>query len=144
MNQTEKDVFINQLNKLICDFSKKKEWYYNKHILYSWAITIANACTSFAIGISFIEELAFVCKIAALVLSSILIVLNGAYNFLNYKNAYTQRTQTLILLMSLRRRFAIHESNMTKEDLELYSEKLEAIMRDDMNLWHHNLPKDKN
>ena len=92
---------------------------------------------------SFLDNIAVYSKIFALIFSSALLVLNGAYNVLNYKNAHIQRTHTLVRLMSLRRKFIIHEANMSIEELEFYLEQLESIMRDDIALWHDNLPKDK-
>lgn len=84
--QTQKDLFEKELNKLIEDFSRKKKDYFSKYIKLSWSIVVVNACVSFSLGISFIEKIAIQFKIIALFFSSVLLILNGAMSFLNYKN----------------------------------------------------------
>lgn len=143
--QIKKDLFEKELNKLIEDFSKKKKDYFLKHIKLSWASVIVNACVSFSLGISFIEKVAIPFKVIALFFSSVLLIINGAMSFLNYKNMYEQRTKTLVRLLSLRREYKILIGDeMKKEDLqELYS-KLDAIMQDDLSQWIENVPKEEN
>lgn len=143
--QIKKDLFEKELNKLIEDFSQKKKYYFSKYIKLSWAIVIVNACVSFSLGISFIEKIAIQFKVIALLFSSILLILNGAINFLNYKNMYEQRTKTLVRLLSLRREYRILIGNeMRKEDLEELYKKLETIMQDDLSQWLDNIPKEDN
>lgn len=143
--QIKKDLFEKELNKLIEDFSQKKKYYFSKYIKLSWAIVIVNACVSFSLGISFIEKIAIQFKVIALLFSSILLILNGAINFLNYKSMYEQRTKTLVRLLSLRREYRILIGNeMRKEDLEELYKKLETIMQDDLSQWLDNIPKEDN
>lgn len=143
--QIKKDLFEKELNKLIEDFSKKKKEYFFKHIKLSWASVIVNACVSFSLGISFIEKVAIPFKVIALFFSSILLIINGAMSFLNYRNMYEQRTKTLVRLLSLRRKSKILIGDeMKKEELqELYSN-LETIMQDDLSQWIENVPKEDN
>lgn len=143
--QIQKDLFEQELNKLIDDFSRKKKDYFSKHIKLSWAIVIMNACVSFSLGISFIEKIAIHFKVIALFFSSVLLILNGAMSFLNYKNMYEQRTKTLIRLLSLRREYRIVIGNeMSKEDLNELYKKLEVIMQDDLSQWLDNIPREDN
>ncbi len=143
--QIKKDLFEKELNKLIGDFSQKKKHYYSKYIKLSWTIVIVNACVSFSLGISFIEKIAIQFKVIALIFSSVLLILNGAMNFLNYKNMYEQRTKTLVRLLSLRREYRILIGNeMRKEDLQELYRKLEAIMQDDLAQWLDDIPKEDN
>ncbi len=143
--QIKKDLFEKELNKLIEDFSQKKKDYYSKYIKLSWTIVIVNACVSFSLGISFIEKIAIQFKVIALIFSSVLLILNGAMNFLNYKNMYEQRTKTLVRLLSLRREYRILIGNeMRKEDLQELYRKLEAIMQDDLSQWLDDIPKEDN
>lgn len=143
--QIKKDLFEKELNKLIEDFSQKKKDYFLKYIKLSWAIVIMNACVSFSLGISFIEKIAIQFKVIALLFSSILLILNGAMGFLNYKNMYEQRTKTLVRLLSLRREYRIlMGSEIRKEDLQKLYKKLEVIMQDDLFQWLDNIPKENN
>lgn len=143
--QRKKDLFEKELNKLIKDFSQKKKDYFSKYIKLSWAIVIMNACISFSLGISFVEEIAIYFKVIALFFSSVLLILNGAMSFLNYKNMYEQRTKTLIRLLSLRREYRIVIGNeMSKEDLHELYKKLEVIMQDDLSQWLDDIPKEDN
>ncbi len=143
--QRKKDLFEKELNKLIEDFSQKKKDYFSKYIKLSWAIVIMNACISFSLGISFVEEIAIYFKVIALFFSSVLLILNGAMSFLNYKNMYEQRTKTLIRLLSLRREYRIVIGNeMSKEDLHELYKKLEVIMQDDLSQWLDDIPKEDN
>ena len=136
-------IFSDQLNELIRDFSKKKKRFYNGNIRLSWAIAIVNACVSFFLGLSFIDSIEIATKIVALFLSSVLLILNTAYSFLNYKNAYIQRTKTLIQLLSLRRQFQLKENNLSEKDVEEFSDKLEKIMQEDLDLWEESQPKEE-
>lgn len=143
--QTQKDLFEKELNKLIEDFSRKKKDYFSKYIKLSWSIVVVNACVSFSLGISFIEKIAIQFKIIALFFSSVLLILNGAMSFLNYKNMYEQRTKTLVRLLSLRREYRLLiGSEMGKENLQELYKKLEAIMQDDLSQWIDNIPKEDN
>lgn len=143
--QRKKEIFEKELNKLIEDFSQKKKDYFSKYIKLSWVIVIMNACISFSLGISFIEEIAICFKVIALFFSSVLLILNGAMSFLNYKNMYEQRTKTLIRLLSLRREYRIVTGNeMSKEDLHELYKKLEVIMQDDLSQWLDDIPKEDN
>lgn len=143
--KNKKDLFEKELNKLIEDFSRKKKNYFTKYIKLSWAIVIVNACVSFSLGISFIEKIAIQFKVIALLFSSVLLILNGAMSFLNYKNMYEQRTKTLVRLLSLRREYRILIGNeMNKEDLQELYRKLEVIMQDDLSQWLDNIPKEDN
>lgn len=140
--QKKVEEFEKDLNKLIKDFSNKKKKYYSNYIKLSWAIVIINACTSFSLGISFIEELAITFKVVALIFSSILLVLNGAMGFMNYKKLYEQRTKTLVRLLSLRRELKLLKSGtLTYELLQKIYNKLEDIMQEDLSEWIDNLPK---
>jgi hypothetical protein len=140
--QIKQDLFEKELNKLIEDFSQKKKDYYSKYVRLSWAVVIVNACVSFSLGISFIEKIAIQFKVIALIFSSVLLILNGAMNFLNYKNMYEQRTKTLVRLLSLRREYRILIGNeMRKENLQELYRKLEAIMQDDLSQWLDDIPK---
>lgn len=142
--QEKKDLFEKELNKLISSFSNKKKDYYSKYIKLSWAVVIVNACVSFSLGISFIEKIAVQLKIIALIFNSILLVLNGAMGFLNYKNMYEQRTKTLVRLLSLRREYKILlENEVEKADLQRLYNKLEDIMQDDLSQWLDNIPKEE-
>ena len=142
--QTKKESFEKELNKLIEDFSQKKKIYYSKYIKLSWAVVVVNACVSFSLGISFIEKIAVQFKMLALLFSSVLLILNGAMNFLNYKNRYEQRTKTLVRLLSLRREYRMRIEGMQKQDLQELIRKLEVIMQDDLSEWTDNMPKDDN
>ena len=130
------------INKLITDFSCKKEKYYTDYIKLSWAIAISSACVSFFLGISFVDGLTIPFRVLALLFSSVLLVLNGAMGFLNYKNLYEQRTKTLVRLLSLRRELRLVKCGELTYDLlkEIY-DKLENIMQEDLSEWIENVPK---
>lgn len=141
----KKELYEKELDKLIDDFSTKKKEYFSKHIKLCWAVVIANACVSFSLGISFVEKIAVQFKVIALFFSSILLVLNGAMAFLNYKNMYEQRTKTLVRLLALRREYRLFvENDVTEEKIIKMYDKLENIMQDDLSQWIENIPKDKN
>lgn len=137
------DLYEKELDKLISDFSAKKKTYFAKYIKLSWSIAVVNACVSFSLGISFIEKVAVQFKVVALFFSSVLLVLNGAMGFLNYKNMYEQRTKTLVRLLALRRETRLSVvQEMTEDDLKKLCSKLETIMQDDLSQWLDNIPKD--
>lgn len=141
--KTKQELYERELNKLINDFSVKKKDYFSRYIKLCWAIVIANACVSFSLGISFIEKIAIQFKVVALVFSSILLMLNGAMGFLNYKNMYEQRTKTLVRLLALRREYMLFVRNdVTEEKIVNMYEKLENIMQDDLSQWIENIPKE--
>ena len=141
----KKDLFEKELNKLISDFSKKKKAYLAKYKKLCWAIVISNACVSFSLGISFIENIAIQFKVIALFFSSLLLILNGAMSFLNYKNTYEQRTKTLVRLLSLRRESKLIIGNdLNESSLKKLADKLELIMQDDLTQWTENIPQDEN
>lgn len=143
--KSKKEIFEAELNKLIRDFSAKRNHYLSRHIHFSWAIVVINALISFSLGLSFIEELETHFKVISLFFSSVLIVLNGAAGFLNYKNMYGQRTRTLVRLLALRREYQLFVKERSEEGAfkELY-EKFETIMQDDLSQWLENLPKGDN
>lgn len=138
----KRKIFSSQLNGLITDFSTKKKRYYSRNLRLLWTIAIVNACVSFSLGLSFIDSIETPTKIVSLLLSSVLLVLNSAYNFLNYKNAYMQRTRTLISLLSLRREYELLENDLSEGKIEEFSAKLNKIMREDLDLWEETQPKD--
>lgn len=142
--ELEKEAFEKELGKLIDDFSNKRNKYRHKHNQLCWVNVALNATLSFSVGISFIEEIALLFKVIALLLSSALLVVNGAMNFLNYKNMYEQRTKTLVELYALRReyRFSVKYSDIRK-DFETIKNKLQSIMREDLEEWIGNVPKEK-
>lgn len=143
--QKKKDLFEQEVNKLIEDFSRKKKEYFTKYKKLCWAIVISNACVSFSLGISFIEKIAIQFKVIALFFSSVLLILNGAMGFLNYKNTYEQRTKTLVRLLALRREYRLIMGNdVTEDNLKRLSDKLEIIMQDDLTQWIENMPQDDN
>ncbi len=140
----EKEIFEKELDKLIDDFSNKRKIYHKKYINLCWITVIMNAALSFSVGISFIEEITLLFKIVALVLSSALLVANGAMSFLNYKNLYEQRTRTLVELLALRReyKFSVKFSDIRK-DFEIINSKLQIIMQEDLTVWIENIPKER-
>lgn len=140
----EKEIFEKELDKLIDDFSNKRKIYHKKYINLCWITVIINAALSFSVGISFIEEITLLFKIVALVLSSALLVVNGAMSFLNYKNLYEQRTRTLVELLALRReyKFSVKFSDIRK-DFEIINSKLQIIMQEDLAVWLENIPKER-
>lgn len=142
--ELEKEAFEKELDKLIDDFSNKRNMYHRKHNQLCWVNVVLNAALSFSVGISFIEEIALLFKVVALVLSSVLFVINGAMSFLNYKNMYEQRTKTLVELYALRReyRFSVKYSDIRK-DFETVKDKLQSIMQEDLTEWIENVPKEK-
>lgn len=141
--EKKKALFEKELENLIEGFSKKKKIYYTKYIRLCWASAIVNAGISFSVGISFINEIALQFKIVSLLLSSALLIVNGAMSFLNYKNLYEQRTRTLVNLLELKReyRFKVQydESNLAFDEI---SNKLQFIMQEDLDTWITNFPKE--
>lgn len=142
--ELDKEAFEKELDKLIDDFSNKRNMYRRKHNQLCWVNVVLNAALSFSVGISFIEEIALLFKVVALVLSSVLFVINGAMSFLNYKNMYEQRTKTLVELYALRReyRFSVKYSDI-RNDFETVKDKLQSIMQEDLTEWIENVPKEK-
>ena len=109
-----------------------------------WATVIVNAGVSFSLGISFVETVALQFKIIALVLSSILLIFNGAAAFLNYKKLYEQRTKTLINLLTLKREFIFKvQYSDLESDLDEICSKLQNILEEDLDLWIDNCAKEK-
>lgn len=143
--KSKKEIFEAELNKLIKDFSVKRNHYLSRYIHFSWAIVVVNALISFSLGLSFVEKLETQFKVISLFFSSVLIVLNGAVGFLNYKNMYGQRTRTLVRLLALRREYRLFVKERPEEATfkELYK-RFETIMQDDLSQWLENLPKDDN
>lgn len=139
-----KTVFEKELNKLIDDFKKKRKVYYAGYIRLCWAIVIVNAGISFSLGISFIEEVALQFKVVALILSSVLLIFNGAATFLNYKKLYEQRTKTLIYLLTLKREYLFKvQYSDSEHDLDEICGKLHNILEEDLDLWIDNFSKEK-
>lgn len=142
--KVRKTVFEKELNKLIEDFKKKRKKYYAGHIRLCWAMVIVNAGISFSLGISFVEEVAIQFKVVALVLSSVLLIFNGASSFLNYKKLYEQRTKTLINLLILKREYIFRvQYSDSESDLDDICGKLQNILEEDMDLWIDNFSKEK-
>lgn len=142
--QTRKLIFEKELNKLIVDFKKKRKKYYVGYISLCWVTVIVNAGISFSLGISFVEEVALEFKIVALVLSSVLLIFNGATTFLNYKKLYEQRTKTLINLLMLRREYIFKVQHSDSEsDLDDICDKLKNALEEDIELWIENCSKEK-
>lgn len=139
-----KAVFEKELNKLIEDFKKKRKKYYVGYIRLCWATVIVNAGISFSLGISFVEEVALQFKVIALVLSSILLIFNGASTFLNYKKLYEQRTKTLINLLALKREYILKvQYSDSESDLDEICGKLQNALEEDLDLWIDNFSKEK-
>lgn len=139
-----KKLFEKELNKLINDFKQKRKKYYVGYIRLCWATVIVNAGISFSLGISFVDEVALPFKVISLILSSILLVFNGATTFLNYKNLYEQRTKTLINLLALKREYMIKVQYSDSEcDLDDIYGKLQIALEEDLNLWIDNFSKEK-
>lgn len=140
----KKEVFEKELDKLIEDFTKKRKIYHKNYIKLCWAIAIINAGLSFSVGISFIEEVALQFRVITLLLSSVLLIFNGAMGFLNYKNLYEQRTKTLINLHLLKReyKFMVQYSDLESDLNNLYI-KLQNLMQDDLNLWFENIHEER-
>lgn len=139
-----KAVFEKELNKLIEDFKKKRKKYYVGYIRLCWAMVIVNAGISFSLGISFVEEVALQFKVIALVLSSILLIFNGASTFLNYKKLYEQRTKTLINLLALKREYILKvQYSDSESDLDEICGKLQNALEEDLDLWIDNFSKEK-
>lgn len=142
--KARKVVFEKELDKLIEDFKKKRKKYYTGYIRLCWATVIVNAGVSFSLGISFVETVALQFKIIALVLSSILLIFNGAAAFLNYKKLYEQRTKTLINLLTLKREFIFKvQYSDLESDLDEICSKLQNILEEDLDLWIDNCAKEK-
>lgn len=142
--ELRKELMEKELNKLINDFSGKRKKYRTKYMILCWITVVVNAGISFSVGISFIEEVALQFQVIALLLSSVLVILNGAMSFLNYKNLYEQRTKTYINLLSLRRefKFRLQYSGSESDLTDTYNE-LQKIMENDLELWIENNPKEK-
>lgn len=140
----KKAVFEKELNKLIEDFKKKRKKYYEGYIRLCWAMVIVNAGISFSLGVSFVEEVALHFKVIALLLSSVLLVINGAATFFNYKKLYEQRTKTLINLLTLKReyKFKIQYSD-SESDFDAVCGKLQNILEEDLDLWIDSFAKEK-
>lgn len=142
--KARKLVFEKELDKLIEDFKKKRKKYYKGYIRLCWATVIVNAGVSFSLGISFVETVALQFKIIALVLSSILLIFNGATTFLNYKKLYEQRTKTLINLLTMKREFIFKvQYSDSESDLDEICSKLQNILEEDLDLWIDNCTKEK-
>lgn len=142
--KNKKEIFEKELNKLIEDFSKKRKMYHKNYLRLCWAMVIVNAGLSFSVGISFVEKVALQFKVIALVLSSVLLIINGAMSFLNYKNLYEQRTRTLVNLYYLKReyKFRVQFSDL-ESDMDSIYIKLQNLMQDDLNLWLENTLKER-
>lgn len=141
--ELRKELFEKEIDKLIDDFSKKKKHYYKNYMKLCWFNVVVNAGISFSVGVSFIESVELQFKVVALVLSSVLLIINGAMNFLNYKNLYEQRTRTLVNLLSLKREYKLMvRYNETESDFNDLCNKLQTIMQDDLGLWLENIPKE--
>lgn len=142
--KNKKELFEKELNKLIEDFSKKRKIYHRNYIRLCWAMVIVNAGLSFSVGISFVEEVALQFKVITLILSSILLIINGAMSFFNYKNLYEQRTRTLVNLHNLKReyKFIVQYSDL-ESDLNNVFIKLQNLMQDDLDLWFENIQKER-
>lgn len=142
--KARKLVFEKELDKLIEDFKKKRKKYYKGYIRLCWATVIVNAGVSFSLGISFVETVALQFKIIALILSSILLIFNGATTFLNYKKLYEQRTKTLINLLTMKREFIFKvQYSDSESDLDEICSKLQNILEEDLDLWIDNCTKEK-
>lgn len=141
--EKRKEIFQKELEKLIEDFSVKRKKYYANLLKFSWVIVILNAGISFSVGISFIDEIALEFKIVSLLLSSILLIFNGAMGFLNYRKLYEQRTRTLVKLLDLKREYCFKvqysESDLIFDEI---CSKLQAIMLEDLDTWNMNFPKE--
>ena len=107
-------------------------------------MVIVNAGISFSLGISFVEEVALHFRVITLILSSVLLIFNGAATFLNYKKLYEQRTKTLISLLTLKREyiFKIQYSD-SESDFDDICGKLQNILEEDLDLWIDNFAKEK-
>lgn len=139
-----KKLFEKELNKLIEDFKKKRKKYYVGYIRLCWATVIVNAGISFSLGISFVEEVALQFKVIALILSSVLLIFNGAATFLNYKKLYEQRTETLINLLTLKREYTLKvQYSDSESDLDDLCSKLQNTLEEDLDLWIDNFSKEK-
>ena len=139
-----KKLFEKELNKLIEDFKKKRKKYYVGYIRLCWVTVIVNAGISFSLGISFVEEVALQFKVIALILSSVLLIFNGAATFLNYKKLYEQRTKTLINLLALKREYTHKvQYSDSESDLDDICGKLQNTLEEDLDLWIDNFSKEK-
>lgn len=137
--QKRKELFECKMDKLIHDFSAKKKKYYSMYVLFNWIIIISNAGMAFSIGVSFIEEIALQFKVVSLGFSSVMLIFNGAMNFLNYRNLYEQRTLTLVNLLALKREYEFGAKySDQKEELDEVFNKLQKILKDDLEIWIEN------
>lgn len=128
-----------QVQSLLDNFSNKRNLYAKKNQNIQLATVCVGAAISLLLGLSFIEELAFICKIAGLFLGAVTTVLTGIRSIFNYEEKWKQRSITYLKLLELKRTIQLDERQLDKTEYAEYISKLNRIMREDAELWITNV-----
>ena len=137
--EERKEALEGQVQSLLSDFSNKRNLYAKRNQNIQLATVCVGAVISLLLGLSFIEELSFVCKIAGLFLGAVTTVLTGINGIFNYEEKWKQRSITYLKLLELKRIIQLDEKQLDKTEYTEYINRLNKIMREDAELWITNV-----
>lgn len=123
-----------EVESLVQSFSKKRKQYEKMKNIFQMLIVCMGALVSLSLGLSFISEIEFLCKVIGIVLSAAATIITGISNLYNYEQRWRQRSVTYLKLLELKRDLKF-EAEMSEEKFTEYRERLNIIMRQDAELW---------
>lgn len=128
------EVLKKEIQDLIASFEEKRKRYARRKNIIQILLVCLAAVTSLSIGLSFVEKIAYGCKIASMLLSFITTIITGISSIYNYEQRWRQRSRTYLKLLELKRDLKLEEV-LTDQVFRQYKERLNAIMKEDGELW---------
>lgn len=134
----QKEHLIADVNKTLLDFNRKRKLYKNRIRIYNTALIITKTIPLACISLSFMESIQFGMKIAAVITSTISILLSQILKVEVYDTKLMQRSKTYLALCDLSREIK-YESNWNREKEVEYIKKFRDIMKADSVMSLNNL-----
>lgn len=129
-----KEKLLKETQGLLNDFGKKRKIYAVRTKGFQISLICIGAMTSLVIGLSFIDGIAFVCRVIGLVLTAMTTIVTGILSVCDYEEKWRQRSVTYLKLLALKRDLNL-EGAVTEEKFAVYWKRLDVIMEEDANLW---------
>lgn len=123
-----------EVENLVQSFSTKRKQYEKMKNILQILTVCTGALVSLSIGLSFISEIEFLCKVIGIVLSAAATIITGISNIYSYEQRWKQRSVTYLKLLELKRNLKL-EGQMTEEKFAEYRKQLNTIMSQDTELW---------
>lgn len=137
--QEEKiEILEKEIQELIKSFRDKKEKAQEKKKQLQFVLICVGAGTSLVLGLSFIDEIATVCKILGILFGTATSILTGYLQIYDYERKAKQYAITYLKLLELKRDLRL-ELKIDETTFQEYKKRLNTIMQADTNLYLQSL-----